>query len=54
MSELVKLADFVKSVEGDENVSFVVAFKKNSADEAYYAPGRGSKIDNEIGDPVLM
>ncbi len=46
--------EFIERVKKDSEVSFVVAFKKNSAEEAYYVPGPGCEIKKGLGNPVLM
>lgn len=54
MAEMVTLDEFVNRVKEDGQVSFVVAFKKDAVEEAYYAPGKNCTINNKLGDPVKM
>jgi hypothetical protein len=55
MAELLTLDQFIERVKKDPQVSFVVAFKKDAIEEAYYAPGSdGCTIDDKLSSPVRM
>jgi hypothetical protein len=52
MANLLTLGTFIDKVKDDEEVSFVIAFKKGAVEEAYYAPGKNCSIKNKLGSPI--